>query len=104
MAAPKVAMVSGGSRGIGRATVLQLARDGYDVSFCYHSDADAAALTAEQAQQTGRRVVATRVDITDRAAVEDWAARTEQELGPVAVGVSSASAREKPMIPALAAE
>ncbi|WP_228534680.1 hypothetical protein [Nocardia sp. BSTN01] len=39
-----VALVSGGSPGIGRAVVLKLAENGYDVSFCYQAEAEAAGL------------------------------------------------------------
>ncbi|WP_320065170.1 3-oxoacyl-ACP reductase FabG [Micromonospora sp. RTGN7] len=98
MTAPKVAMVSGGSRGIGRATVLRLARDGYDVSLSYRRDTDAAALVAKQVEEMGRRVQAVRADIADRAAVQDWADRTERELGPVDVAVASAGViRDRPL-------
>ncbi|MGC5020989.1 3-oxoacyl-ACP reductase FabG [Micromonospora sp. DT47] len=98
MAAPRVAMVSGGSRGIGRATVLRLAQDGYDVSFSYRRDEDAAAVVTKQVEATGRRVLAVRADMTDRAAVEGWADRTERELGPVDVAVASAGViRDRPL-------
>ncbi len=90
MAAPGVAMISGGSRGIGRAAVLRLARDGYDISFCYRHDEHAALMVAKQVEAAGRRVLAIRVDVTDRAAVQLWVQRTEQDLGPVTVAVTSA--------------
>ncbi|WAP56743.1 3-oxoacyl-ACP reductase FabG [Streptomyces sp. S465] len=94
-----VALISGGSRGIGRATVLRLAEDGYDVSFCYHSRPEAAELLAKEAEALGARVLAERVDVSEAAPVRAWVARTEQELGPVEVAVTSAGiTRDKAMV------
>ncbi|QKV94287.1 3-oxoacyl-ACP reductase FabG [Streptomyces sp. NA02950] len=94
-----VALISGGSRGIGRATVLKLAEDGYDIGFCYHSRPEAAELLAKEAEALGARVLAERVDVSDPDAVRVWVARTERELGPVDVGVTSAGiTRDKAMV------
>ena len=60
-----VALVSGGSRGIGRAVVTRLARDGYDVAFCYAARAEAAKETEERAAEHGARVLARRADVGD---------------------------------------
>jgi 3-oxoacyl-[acyl-carrier protein] reductase len=96
---PRVAAVSGGSRGIGRATVLRLARDGLDVSFCYRSDEDAAVAVAEEAEKHGVRALAVRADVADAAAVRDWIARTEDEVGPIAVAVAAAGiVRDNPLV------
>ena len=48
-----VALVSGGSRGIGRAVVRRLAADGHDVSFCYQSNDEAAIALEKQLGETG---------------------------------------------------
>ncbi|MEU8827219.1 3-oxoacyl-ACP reductase FabG [Streptomyces sp. NPDC048636] len=96
----RVALVSGGSRGIGRATVLRLARDGFDVAFCHGSSPEAArALEKEAAQADGGRVIGRRTDVRDMAAVRDLVAFTEDELGPVDVAVTSAGVtRDNPLL------
>jgi 3-oxoacyl-[acyl-carrier protein] reductase len=94
----RVALVTGGSRGIGRAVVCQLAADGFDVSFSYHSRKDAAeeVLTAAGA---GTRIVHHQVDVRDQAEVRRFVAMTEEELGPVDVAVTSAGiVRDNPLI------
>ncbi|MDQ2956945.1 MAG: 3-oxoacyl-ACP reductase FabG [Actinomycetota bacterium] len=85
-----VALVSGGSRGIGRAIVSKLAADGYDVAFCFHSQGEAAAEVAEQARAAGARVLAEQVDVTDGIAVREFVKATETELGPLSALVSAA--------------
>jgi len=94
-----VALVSGGSRGIGRATVLRLARDGFDVSFCYRADEEAAHEVEKELAELGVRVLAERVDVADADAVRAWVTRTEDELGPVTAAVTSAGiTRDRPLV------
>lgn len=95
----KVALVTGGSRGIGRAVVHQLAAGGYDVYFSYHSRADAAEEVCASAGATGRTVLARQVDVRDQDAVRALVAAAEEELGPVDVLVANAGiVRDKPMV------
>ncbi len=78
----KTVIVTGGSRGIGRAIVERLAADGADVTFFYKGNADAAAEVTAAAQAAGLRVTADQVDVTDAtacaAAVERVADRCER--------------------------
>ncbi|WP_424186483.1 3-oxoacyl-ACP reductase FabG [Actinokineospora sp. G85] len=78
-----VALVTGGSRGIGRAVVARLARDGYDVAFCYRSRPDAAEEVVADARAHGARVLARKVDVGSGAEVRDFVSGTEDELGPL---------------------
>ncbi|MBM2619530.1 3-oxoacyl-[acyl-carrier-protein] reductase [Actinoplanes sp. LDG1-06] len=85
-----IALVTGGSRGIGRATVLRLARDGYDVAFCYRSDVAAAQSLEKEAAEHGVRVLAVRADVAEAEEVRAFVSAVESELGAVDVAVTSA--------------
>jgi len=67
--AGKVALVTGGSRGIGRAVVELFARDGMDVVFFYRGNAQAAQDVVTAVQASGGKAQAMQVDVTDAAAV-----------------------------------
>jgi 3-oxoacyl-[acyl-carrier protein] reductase len=93
-----VAMVSGGSRGIGRQVVRRLARDGFDVGFCYRADDDAAAVVAKESAEFGAAVFVRRADVADRQAMERFVRDGEAELGPVRAVVSCAGiVRDNPL-------
>ncbi|MEU7934861.1 3-oxoacyl-ACP reductase family protein [Micromonospora echinofusca] len=93
-----VALVTGGSRGIGRAVVHQLVRDGYDVAMCYQSSKDAADEVVAEATRDGGRVLAMMVDVADAAAVRDFVSTTERELGEADAVVSVAGIiRDRPL-------
>ena len=66
----KVALVTGGSRGIGAAVVLSLARRGCDVAFTYRGRADAAEAVAEEVRKAGRRAMPIQADVADFAAAD----------------------------------
>ncbi|GAA1930462.1 3-oxoacyl-[acyl-carrier-protein] reductase [Streptomyces sodiiphilus] len=94
-----VALVTGGSRGIGRSVVARLAADGYDVAFCYQSNGGAARSAAEEAEGAGARVLVRRVDVARQAEAQSFVQEAERELGPVHAVVSSAGiVRDNPLI------
>jgi 3-oxoacyl-[acyl-carrier protein] reductase len=93
-----VALVSGGSRGIGRAVVTRLARDGFDVAFCFRSRSDAADEVVQKATETEARVFARKVDVADSRRTRDFVTMVEDELGPLDAVVTAAGViRDKPL-------
>jgi 3-oxoacyl-[acyl-carrier protein] reductase len=81
----RVAVVSGGSRGIGRAICLALAEDGHDVVVNYRKDADAAEQTVKDVSALGVRAIAVGASVDDFAACEAMVARCVDELGPPSI-------------------
>ena len=94
-----IAMVTGGSRGIGRAVAIQLAIDGYDISFCYRQAADAALEVEKKILELGRRVYHQQCDVADLAAVRAFVQATEDKLGPPQVVINSAGIiKDNPLV------
>lgn len=89
--AGKVALVTGGGKGIGAAISLALAAHGADVAVNYRSDSAAAADTAARVEKLGRRALLVPADITDEAAVPAMVERVRTELGPVDLLVNNAA-------------
>lgn len=88
--AGRVAFVTGGSRGIGRAVVLRLASEGRRVAFCWSSDRDAADDTVMAAEAGGGSAVGVRADVADAAAVDRAFEEVESTFGPVEILVNNA--------------
>lgn len=86
----KVALVTGGSRGIGAAIAARLARDGADVALTYVSGAAKAGDVVTEIQRTGRRGIAIAADSADPAAVRAAVERTVAELGRIDILVNNA--------------
>ena len=86
----RVALVTGGSRGIGRAICLALAADGADVAVNYRRDADAAAEVVAEVENLGRRAIAVGASVDDAEADEAMVARVVDELGGMSILVNNA--------------
>ena len=86
----KVALVTGSSRGIGRAVAAQLAREGYAVCINYYERQDKAEELVAELTAEGCRVMAVQADVADRAAVNAMVERCEREFGPVTLLVNNA--------------
>jgi enoyl-[acyl-carrier protein] reductase III len=89
--AGRVALVTGGSRGIGRACVLKLAAFGADVVVNYSRSAGDAEATAARAGKLGVRAVALQADVGDRDAIGGLFQRVREEFGRLDVLVNSAA-------------
>ncbi len=89
-ATERVAIVTGGSRGIGRAVAERLADDGFAVVVNYARDAASAEETVKAVTAAGGRALAVQADVADEDAVAALFDRTEQEFGGVDVVVNAA--------------
>src|SRR4249919_3707946 len=63
----KIALITGGSRGIGAAIAKRMAADGADVAITYTKGADAAASVVKEIERAGRKAIAIQADATDRS-------------------------------------
>lgn len=86
----RVALVTGGSRGIGRAIALELAADGHQVAVNYAHRSDAAAAVVAEIEAGGGTGLAVGADVSDEEAVAAMFEQVGSELGPVAVLVNNA--------------
>jgi 3-oxoacyl-[acyl-carrier protein] reductase len=76
-------LVTGGSRGIGRALCVVCAREGADVAFCYRSNDQAAQETVAAVEAHGRRALALKADVGDRQASAEMVAQVVETLGGI---------------------
>jgi len=90
MLSGKVALVTGASRGIGRAIALELARSGADVAVNFAGSRQAAEEVAAQIQEMGRKSMAIQANVSEPASVEAMFREVEEQLGPVQILVNNA--------------
>lgn len=95
------ALVTGGSRGIGRAVVERLARAGLPVRFTYVKNEEAAGAVVASLREAGLDVRADRVDARDSAASRAWAETAIRECGRVGVLVNNAGVTADRLFPSM---
>lgn len=86
----QTAVVTGGSRGIGRAICLELASRGANIVLCYAGNEQAAEETAQQCRDMGVRVTAVKCDVSDNQAVKDMMKAAVKEYGRIDILVNNA--------------
>src|ERR1700749_3239618 len=79
----KIALITGGSRGIGRATALAFAAEGADIAFCHLNDDAKADEAAGEIRALGRRALHRSVDVADIAAGRAFAEQRAREFGSI---------------------
>jgi 3-oxoacyl-[acyl-carrier protein] reductase len=100
----KAALVTGGSRGIGRAIVLRLATQGADIAFTYKGNAAAAAEVVAAVEALGRRAVAIQADASDGAVAESVVKGALDAYGKVDILVNNAGVTRDDLIMRMTAD
>ncbi len=88
----QVALVTGGSRGLGRQIAEALAEQGADVAICSRNGVEARSAAEEMASRSGRRVTGTACDVTDPEAVDRLVEGVAADLGPITILINNAGA------------
>jgi 3-oxoacyl-[acyl-carrier protein] reductase len=96
--APDIALIVGGSRGIGRATALRLARSGCDIWLTYRGNHEAAKETQTQIEQLGRRCELLCFDVADREATDNALRPRAEETAPSIVVFNAGITRDNLMV------
>jgi 3-oxoacyl-[acyl-carrier protein] reductase len=85
-----IALITGGSRGIGAAIAKKLAAEGYDIALTYHGRVEAGEQTAANCRDFGVRAIAIQADVANEADSVRVLAQIRMELGPVGILVNNA--------------
>ncbi len=94
----KSALVTGGSRGIGKAVALRLARQGADVAFSYKGNADAAKATAAEIESIGTKALSSQADARDPESADALVKATLAAFGKVDILVNNAGVTRDDLI------
>jgi len=86
----RVALVTGGARGIGRAVAIDLARRGWSVAICYRTSLSDAKATWDELRKGGAEALAEHCDVSDPAACAELVGKVRETLGPIDALVNAA--------------
>ena len=100
----KTALVTGGSRGIGKAIALRLAGQGADVAFSYRGNEAAAKATVTEIEGLGRRGLAVQADVSDAAAADGLVKSVVEAFGKVDILVNNAGITRDDLIMRMSVE
>src|SRR5579862_8429330 len=96
---PKVAIITGASKGIGRGIAVALGEAGFDVAVNYHSDAEGAEVTAEKIRAMGRKAVTVKADVGFKSEVDRMFDAVLEQLGTPAVLINNSGVQTwKPLL------
>lgn len=85
-----VAILSGGTRGIGKAIAIELAKEGCHISFNYFSSSNEAQAVEEEIRSHGVNARSFKADIKDYAAVQKWVDQTREHFGAIDIVINNA--------------
>lgn len=88
--AARVALITGGARGIGRAVAIDLAKSGWSVAICYRTSGKDAQETLERLREGGRRALAEECDVSEPDACARLVGKITESLGPIDALVNAA--------------
>lgn len=94
----KVAIVTGGTRGVGKAIALAYAREGADVAINYTRSQDAALAIVDEVKKMGRKGLSFKVDVADRKQVQEMVDKVIGECGRVDILVNNAGISQPAML------
>lgn len=87
----KVALITGGARGIGRATALKLAAAGCDIAIVYYNSSDEASILVNEIQALGRRAISIQANVADELSVKEAFAVFRQHFAQLNILISNAA-------------
>lgn len=87
----KVALITGGARGIGRATALKLAEAGADIAIAYYNSSTEALALTQTIEQMGRRALAIQVNVADQQSVKDMVVQFKSAFSQLDFLISNAA-------------
>ena len=87
----KVALITGGAKGIGRATALKLARAGCDVVIVYFNSSDEAAKVVYEIEQLGRKAIALQANVADQQSVKEMYVQVREHFDHIDFLISNAA-------------